>query len=150
MVVAGVLVATAGPSVADQEPERESVSPEDVAFGRFEARCSTVELEFTGELYAKRPGRPPEPLTNAKFQCTGQWQASEPCEAEILPDGSFRALAIGCDRTYVTTKPNGQEKVKRSFERGRVTIRAPGCREKRLTVDREWRDRRIVLKCKKP
>jgi hypothetical protein len=144
-----ILAAAPGVGMADQDPELETISTAGVEFGRAAVGCSIVKLEFGGELYAKRPRQPREPVSKATFQCSGPWHDPEPCEVKIDPDGSFRGLATAWDHTYVTSKSSGKDKVKHSYGRAWVTIQVPGCRERTLTVDRKWRDRRIVLKCER-
>lgn len=150
IVAIGIVAAASDLSIADQEPDLEVISVAGVDFGRLAVGCSIVNLKFGGEIYAKRPRRPPQPASNATFRCNGPRHDPEPCEVTIQPDGSFKGLVTAWDHTYVTTKKSrGSEKVRHTRGRAWVTVHVPGCREKRLTVDREWRDRRIVLKCDK-
>lgn len=117
-------------------------------FGSFGVGCTRISLEFRGRLLFNSRDFSRQPLLDARFVCDGPWHVEPaPCDVEITPEGYFWGSAPAWDHVWSASKRNGKRTQEYRPGRAWVTIRASGCKEKTFTVDRQRRNRSLVLQC---
>ena len=115
--------------------------------GGFGVGCTPIRLQFSGTILFKSRGNGKRPLLDAELWAYEQGNDPRRVNTELASDGAFRATVTGWDEVYFSKTGSGRTKEKRSEARVLVRVSAGGCEDRWVRVDRNWRERTLVLKC---
>jgi len=106
------------------------------------------ELEISGRVLYRDERRKKRPLTAVEFWQTSPRSSEKRLSIEVGNDGAFNGRVTVIDHVHFSTTSNGKRKERLRRRSAVVVLKATGCDDKTITVERKWKPKTIVMQCR--